>query len=35
MARCQDADSQRLHNANTGLAMRAERQTEVTIYALS
>jgi hypothetical protein len=31
MARGRDHDSQRLHNVNAGLAMRAERQTEVTI----
>jgi hypothetical protein len=35
MARCQDRDSQRLHNVNAGLAMRAERQTEVMINSLS
>jgi hypothetical protein len=35
MARRQDRDSQRLHSVNARLAMRAERQTEVTTNSLS
>jgi hypothetical protein len=31
MGRCQDRDSQRLHNASAGLVLRAERRAEVTI----
>ena len=34
MAGRNDRDSQRLHNVKSGLAMRAEEQTELTINSL-